>query len=273
MHIYDLHIAGVRIRIPANREITFPESFQPFLYPVQGTADITVEVIFGYGDSLYGKNDRLIRVTHAADGEDILRVIPAGKHNTYRLGIPEGMEDSVSRNGNWTLFLALEQLLLPFHRIFLHASAVIHEGKAYVFSAPSGTGKSTQAEIWRREFGARIINGDKVILAVENGTVTAWGSPAAGSSGIYRNIGAPVAAILLLEQGPDNTIRPASNSTGYFRIYSELVKQQNDPAFNQTLLKYIEVIMETIPILKLTCLPDRSAAQCVLDWMYSSTDR
>ena len=273
MYTYDLQIAGVRIRIPASREICFPESFQTFLTPVQGNADITMEVVFGCGDNLYSESDSLYRITHSPDGEDIIRVVPAGKVHTYRLGVPAKLENSVRQNGNWLLFMALEQMLLPYHRIILHASAVIHEGMAYVFSAPSGTGKSTQADIWHREFGAEIINGDKVILAVENGTVTAWGSPAAGSSGIYKNIGAPVAAIILLEQSNRNEILPASNSNGYFRIYNGLVKQQNDPAFNQTLLTYIETIMETIPILHLSCLPNRDAAQCVLDWMQSNNHR
>lgn len=273
MHTYDLQIAGMRIRIPASREICFPESFQPFLTPVQGSEDVTMEVIFGYGDELYAENDQVYRITNASDGNDIIRVIPAGKPNTYRLGVPSRLEYSVSRNGNWPLFMALEQMLLPFHRIILHASAVIHEGKAYVFTAPSGTGKSTQADIWHREFGAEIINGDKVILSVENGTVTAWGSPVAGSSGIYRNIGAPVAAIILLEQGARNEIHPANNSSGYLRIYNGLVKQQNDPAFNQKLLTYIEAIMQILPILRLSCLPNRDAAQCVLDWMRTNNYR
>lgn len=267
MTIYDLKIAGTRIRVPASREICFPERFYPFLTPVQGNADITMEVCFEYGAQLYSQHDHICRITKAQDGEDIIRVTPAGKPNTYRLGIPEKMEKSVIQNGNWLLFMALEQMLLPFHRVILHASAVIHKGKAYVFTAPSGTGKSTQADIWHREFGAEIINGDKVILAVEDDTVTAWGSPAAGSSGIYKNIGAPVAAIILLERGSHNKISSANDSHGYLQIYSGLVKKPGDPEFNQKLLTYIEDIMKTIPILKLSCLPNREAAQCVLDWM------
>lgn len=273
MYTYDLRIAGVRIRIPAPREIQFPESFQPFLTPVQGDADITMEVIFGNSNALYREHDRLERITRSPDRDDIIRVAPAGRINTYRLGVPERLENSVNKNGNWLLFMALEQMLLPFHRVILHASAVIHEGKAYVFTAPSGTGKSTQADIWHREFGAEVINGDKVILSVENGTVTAWGSPAAGSSGVYKNICAPVAAVVLLEQGIRNEIHPENNSSGYLRLYSGLVKQPKDPVFNQNLLTYIEAIMETIPILKLSCLPNREAAQCVLNWMQANIGR
>lgn len=273
MYIQDLQIAGMRIRIPASREIHFPDNFKPFLTPVQGDADITMDIIFGCDYEFRSGDNQIERITHTSDGNDILRVSSADHPNTYRLIIPERLSDSVTENGNWLLFMALEEMLLPFHRIILHASAVIHEGKAYVFTAPSGTGKSTQADIWHRELGAEIINGDKVILSVENGTVTAWGGPAAGSSGIYKNISAPVAAVILLEQGPRNEIIPANNSSGYFRFYSGLVKHKTDPVFNQKLLPYIESIMETIPILRLSCLPNRDAAQCVLDWMKTSNDR
>lgn len=273
MPIYDLQIAGIRIRVPASREILFPERFRPFFVPLSGDTDITMEVCFGYGSQLYTEHDHVDRITRVSNGEDIIRITPAGKRNTYRLGIHAKLEESVIRNGNWLLFMALERMLLPFNRVILHASAVIHEGKAYVFTAPSGTGKSTQADIWHRNLGAEIINGDKVILAVENGTVTAWGSPAAGSSGIYKNISAPVAAVILLEQGDRNEIHLANNSSGYLRLYSGLVKQPGDSGFNQKLLTYIDTIMETTPILSLSCLPNKEAAHCVLDWLQENIKR
>lgn len=262
---YDLRIAGVRIRILAPREITLPENFLPFRSESSAKPDVLIEVFFGTGDVTASQNEMIHRITHCGDAVDILRIEPAVQGHPYRLVIPEKMADDACSHGNWLLYLPLERLLLPFQRVILHASAVIYRGEAYVFTAPSGTGKSTQAEIWHREYGAEILNGDKVVLAVENGRVTAYGSPVAGSSGIYKNSSAPVAAVIQLKQGDRNSIVNSNNRSGYFAIYSGLVKSRDDQAFNQRLLPHIEQILESIPVLTLTCRPDRQAAQCVLD--------
>lgn len=266
MNTYYLKIAGVRIRILASRPIILPEKFHPFLEDEAGSADVSVEVSFGnLGFDAIG-NSRIYRVTQNPDGDDIIR-IESDDGRAYRLIIPERLADSVCKNGNWLLYLPLKKLMLPFGRVIIHASAVIYRGEAYVFSAPSGSGKSTQADIWNREFGAEIINGDKVILSLENGRVIAHGGPAAGSSGIYKNICAPVAAIMLLEKATENRIEQGGPSSAYFALYSEALKSFDDPDFNRALLPRAEAIVKNVPVVRLLCRPDRSAAECVLDWM------
>ncbi len=273
MHAFDLRIAGVRIRILASRPICFPDSILPFLEKASGTPDVSVEVFFGCIPPAKQENTRHFHVTHSADGEDIIRIESAAAGTWYQLYIPGRLADSVCRNGNWLLYLPLERLMRPFRRVILHASAVIYDKKAYVFAAPSGVGKSTQADIWNREYHAEIINGDKVILSIEENGITAHGGPAAGSSGIYKNICAPAAAIVLLEQAPENRIEPADAGGGYFALYSGLVKSYDDPDFNRFLLPEIEAILRNVPVLRLRCRPDRGAAECVLNWMRENTIR
>lgn len=263
---HDLRIAGVRLRILAPRKIRFPENFQPFEITDGQMPDVTVEVFFGT-KTLPEHCGSICRITQCKDGEDIVRLEPALAGEPWRIGIPERMAAKVCENGNWLLYLPLERVLLHFDCVILHASAVIHEGKAFVFTAPAGTGKSTQAELWEQMFGAEILNGDKVILSCREGRIIAYGGPASGSSGIHKNSSAPVAAIFQLKQDSRNFIVSANNATGYFALYSGLVKSRNEPAFNQKLLSLTEMIIQSIPMATLHCRPEREAVECVMQWM------
>lgn len=265
-HQYDLRIAGVRMRILSPREIRFLENYDPFLTNHCEPPDFVVEVFFDTKD-ISKVDGKIYRITQCADGEDILRIEPEKPFQPWRIGIPNHMAEDVCNHGNWLLYLPLERILLPFQRVILHASAVIYQGRAFVFTAPSGTGKSTHADIWAREYGAEILNGDKVILSLEGREVVAHGSPVAGSSGIYKNLSAPVAAIIQLKQGSRNSIVGANDRNGYFALYSGLVKNQQDPAFNQKLLPLIEGIVQSVPMATLHCRPDRDAVRCMLQWM------
>lgn len=266
MNTYNLRIAGVRIRILASRQIIPPEKFRPFIADDSGDADVTVEVSFGNTSVEDCGGSKIYRVTQNQNGDDIVR-IESEDGRSYKLLIPERLSDSVCKSGNWLLYLPLKKVMLPFGRMIIHASAVIYRGEAYVFSAPSGSGKSTQADIWNREFGAEIINGDKVILSLENGRVIAHGGPAAGSSGIYKNICAPVAAIMLLGKSEENRIEMLSPSAAYLGLYSEALKSVDDPDFNRALLPETEKVVKNVPVARLLCRPDRSAAEYVLDWI------
>ena len=102
---------------------------------------------------------------------------------------------------------ALEQVCITLQAALLHTSFIKWQGKAILFTAPSGTGKSTQADLWRRIEGAEIINGDRAVLRKEGGIWKAWGLPYAGSSRIFRNESAPVGAIVVLRKNDRNELR------------------------------------------------------------------
>lgn len=62
--------------------------------------------------------------------------------------------------------LVCREILDNYDGLFFHSSALMFDGKAYIFSAPSGTGKSTHTALWQRHFGGRVqmINDDKPII-------------------------------------------------------------------------------------------------------------
>ena len=155
----------------------------------------------------------------------------------------------------------MEHLLLPLDRIILHASAVIHEGEAILFAAPSGTGKSTQASLWEAHLGAEIVNGDKVIVSADGDRPMAYGGPVAGTSRIFKDIQAPIKAIVYLHQGKENELAPLDRRHAFMALYSQAVKSHDDGAFNRSLLPLIERIVERVPVVDYHCRPDISAVE------------
>lgn len=92
-----------------------------------------------------------------------------------------------------------EQLLNRRHGFVLHSAFVRWREKGILFSGPSGTGKSTQADLWERFEEAEILNGDRTVVRKVDGHWRAFGFPFSGSSDIYRNDSAPIAAVVVLQ--------------------------------------------------------------------------
>ena len=103
-------------------------------------------------------------------------------------------------------------------RFFLHASAVVYEGAAYLFSGPSGTGKSTHTALWRELFPqSYILNDDKPVIWPEKGKISAWGTPFSGRTDLQVNRGVPVKGICFLKQ--DNNRRHRSEHSQHRKEY------------------------------------------------------
>ena len=154
------------------------------------------------------------------------------------------------------------RIMAPLGGIVLHSSLVLKpDGKAIVFCGPSGVGKSTQAEIWRKYCGARVINGDRALLVSDGGSVTANGVFFAGTSGICENASGPLEAIILLRQGKVNAISWAEGR----RVFAELLNQCSyypwDAENMSAVTEVLSEIMTAVPVYELSCLPDASAAE------------
>lgn len=150
--------------------------------------------------------------------------------------------------------------LLNFEGSYLHASAVILDGKAYLFSANSGTGKSTHTEKWCRLFGAKYLNDDKPALRRVNGIWFAYGTPWSGKHDLSSPEGAPVGGIAFLKRGQENSIRPmpAAEAVKYFMCQSQW--RLDNTVRMEKQLAFVDDILRKIPIWELTCRNDDEAA-------------
>lgn len=158
--------------------------------------------------------------------------------------------------------LSLPQLLLPFRVLIFHASYIQHDGRAILFTAPSRTGKSTQAELWRVHRGAQVINGDKAGVRLD-GAPMAHGVPFSGTSGICRNVSLPLEAIVVLSQAPVNTVRRLPPSEAAAALCGNVFVDHYIPEEWQQALNLLLDLVAGVPVYALACTPDVRAVEAL----------
>ena len=154
-----------------------------------------------------------------------------------------------------------EHLAVAKGGFILHASCVEYEGVAIVFTGPSGIGKSTQADLWKSHRNAKIINGDRIMLLPDSEDCQAIGIPFCGSSGIRENKILPLAAVICLEQAPDNKIRNLSGFEAFRRIWGECTLQTWNREEIAGCTDAIERLINQKKIFHLSCTPDIRAVE------------
>lgn len=190
----------------------------------------------------------------------LLRIDP--QKAEYDLMLPEKHRELLQREGlDLASVLGQELLFIRNRRLLIHASFVGCSGRGILFTGPSGMGKSTQAGLWERYFGAEILNGDKTVLHVDGEQGTAWGSPYAGTSGIFRNESAPAAAIISLRQGKENTIRRLRGREALMELMPRMATAPWAGQWHLNAMDLAIQLVQQIPIYLLTCRPDRDAAE------------
>lgn len=152
-----------------------------------------------------------------------------------------------------------EHLIVQNGGFILHCSYIAYNGKAILFTAPSGTGKSTQADLWNQYHGAEIINGDRAALRFINGILSAEGIPYSGSSKHCKNRTLPVQAIVYLSQAPETSIKRLSGYQAFLKVWEGIsVNTWNKDDVDKA-SELVQRIIECTPILHLSCTPDESA--------------
>ena len=152
--------------------------------------------------------------------------------------------------------------LIPEDTLMLHGSTVAVDGKAYLFTAPCGTGKSTHTRLWREIFGDRaiMVNDDKPFLQLTSGGVLAYGSPWSGKHGLATNICVPLQGICLLHRGTENTIHPMSADEIRNFLRHQLHAPVDQSLQNQS-YTVLDAMLETVPLWEMHCNKNPDAAQ------------
>ena len=155
--------------------------------------------------------------------------------------------------------LAAEHLVAQNSGFIFHSSYIEVDGKAVLFTAPSETGKSTQADLWHRLRGAPIHNGDRSAVRWVDGKAYACGIPFAGSSQICENITLPLAAIVYLKQAPQTTIRRLRGAEAFRRIWEGCSVNTWDRTDVDMVSQTVTQVLSEVPVYELACTPDESA--------------
>jgi hypothetical protein len=152
-----------------------------------------------------------------------------------------------------------EHLIARAGGFVFHCSYIDWQGKGILFTAPSETGKSTQAELWNQLRGAEIINGDRAAVRIEQDAIFAEGIPFSGSSVYCHNRSLPLAAVVYLAQAPVTTIRRLRGYEAFARIWEGCSINTWDREDMASVSESVRRVAETIPIFHMPCRPDETA--------------
>lgn len=225
------------------------------LTPPAGTLAATMDNFVEYRDG-----DCHVRYIGAANGDwntAYIRAEHREKEHAVQLKqsvYPAGFGPKVVLNA-----AEAEHLITRNGGFVFHCSYIDRDGEAILFTAPSGTGKSTQAELWHTYRNAEIINGDRAVIRLVNGRLMAEGIPFAGSSRYYKNRSLPVKAIVYLGQAPQTTIGQLQGREAFLRIWEGVSVNTWDKEDVELVLQAVQKVVEQIPIFYMPCTPDEAA--------------
>lgn len=159
--------------------------------------------------------------------------------------------------------------ILNFDGFYLHASAVVVDGRAYLFSGNPGAGKSTHTRLWLQEFENRavIINDDKPALRRIDGAWYAYGTPWCGKDGINANMKAPVAGVCFMKKAGYNRIRRLSSLEAMQKIMFQTLYRFRKMEMLDRMLAHLELFLKEIPVYEMENLPEPAAARLSYETM------
>ena len=163
---------------------------------------------------------------------------------------------------------AFAEFLFDYNILLFHGSAIAVDGDGYLFTAHSGTGKSTHTRLWKQVLGDRavMVNDDKPFLELTANGVILHGSPWSGKHGLDANISVPLKGLCFLERGTENHIAPVSAET----VLPMLQKQAYQPlieAKEATFLHLVDRLSASVPLWKLACNKKPDAATLAFETM------
>lgn len=146
--------------------------------------------------------------------------------------------------------------------LLFHGSVVAVDGAAYIFTAKSGTGKSTHTRLWREMLGDRamMVNDDKPFLVIKKGKVLAYGTPWSGKHRLDTNTAVPVKAVCILERGADNTIAPIPARDALAMLFQQSCRPE-DPGLMPKYMDLIDGLARNVALYRLQCNMEPDAAR------------
>ena len=191
---------------------------------------------------------------------------------SYATDIYEGREP-VNYSSPYLETLSLLRMaaneLLNHGVLLFHGSAVAVDGRVYLFTAKSGTGKTTHSRLWLKNIpGAHILNGDKPFLLFRDEGIFVCGNPWQGKEDYGKNEILPLASLCILERDETNHILPIT----YKEAFDVLIFQSHKPPQDSRMLSYLKLLgrLSSVPLYRLFCNMEDEAALISYNGMVKS---
>jgi len=145
--------------------------------------------------------------------------------------------------------------------LLFHASVIAREGKAYLFLAKSGTGKSTHSTLWLKHVpGCQLVNDDNPVVAVRDGEVYVYGSPWSGKTHCYRDVRFPVGGFVRINRAPDCRLERQNGVKAFALLLPSCSGVKWDIRLYRAQGDAITELVKRVPVYELFCTPYREAA-------------
>ncbi len=214
------------------------------------------------GYELFETPRGIFQLNHWATCREAYGFFPADLQENTDFFVNRETRDQIPMAASYFLStMGLHSRLMTKGAVVLHASYIEWNGKAILFSGPSGMGKSTQAELWSKHAGARIINGDRALLRKKDGRWMVYGYPCCGSSLVCENRTLPLAAVVILRRGEKDELVQASVAKKIYalttatEIYPWIEREVNDA------MAIAQELCGSVAVVQYACTKEPSAVE------------
>lgn len=192
-------------------------------------------------------------------------IIKDNKIDVYYIA-SEWMLKIISKGNLLYNYMCIDYILMSQNKFLLHSCHISYDNQSILFTAPSGTGKSTQGNLWKQYKGAKVINGDRTAIGKIDNQWIAFGIPMAGSSGIHLNESYLLNCIVIIRQAKEDRVKKLSSFETYKYLYNELSVYNWNKDFVSNSLTFIEELIKDIPIYLFECTKEESAVNTLYNF-------
>lgn len=166
------------------------------------------------------------------------------------------------------VYRKIAENMIDYDTLLFHGSVIAVDNEGYLFTAKSGTGKSTHTRLWRKYFGDRavMVNDDKPLLKISDNSIIAYGSPYNGKHRIGNNISVPLKAICILTRAAENNIVLITREQAYPMLLQQ-VYRSSDMLKMAKVLALVDRLADGVKLYRLGCNMDISAAKAAYEGM------
>ena len=166
------------------------------------------------------------------------------------------------------VYRKIAEKMLAYETVLFHGSVVAVDGVGYLFTAKSGTGKSTHTRLWREYFGERavMVNDDKPLLQITDSGVIAYGTPYNGKHKLGANLSVPLRAICILTRDAENHIEPVTRQQAYTMLLQQIYRPVDGLLMMKT-LTLLDRLADGVKLFRLGCNMEKEAAKVAFEGM------
>lgn len=270
----DMMIGGLTLHLSSPKEL-IPSQFLPFYTKGAQSPDMTIEILPSTGLSTSPAGG-LLRI----QAEDLL---VCEQEQEYRILFPQSpqlQECMLRKDGTLARFYVVPPYREPilsdlFHairlvflymaarhgRLAIHSASLYYQERAWLFAAPSGTGKSTHTNLWNQYFHTPVLNGDLNLISCEKGTPMIHGIPWCGTSGISDTASHPLGGIILLKQSPTNLCQEPAVDEQTLLVLQRSISPTWTEDMLEANLRIAAAVTDSCYITRLFCNREREAAE------------